>query len=102
MPENRISFLCLTSVLIISFILCPGFGREWKSRRTRSIDVATLAELLHDTEQHHGQYEKTHVSITGGIWYVPYLSARQNGSSPEKAAAAANRYTEENFQVPPR
>ncbi len=31
-------------------------GREWKS----TADVPTLAELLHETEQHHGNYEKTH------------------------------------------
>jgi hypothetical protein len=30
-------------------------GREWKS----AADVATLAELLHETEQHHGNYERT-------------------------------------------
>jgi len=31
-----------------------------------------------------------------------YLSARQNGSSPEKAAAAADRYMEEVLRVLPR
>jgi hypothetical protein len=35
-------------------------GREWKSTRVRAVDVATLAELLHETEEHHGHYEKTH------------------------------------------
>ena len=34
-------------------------GREWKSHEGVT-DVATLATLLHETEQHHGQYEKTH------------------------------------------
>ena len=65
-------------------------GREWKS----NADVATLAELLHETEQHHGQYEKTHGKHNWWDWYAPYLSARQNGSSPEEAAAAADRYME--------
>ena len=65
-------------------------GREWKS----TPDVATLAELLHETEQHHGQYEKTHGPHNWWDWYAPYLSARQNGSSPEEAAAAADRYME--------
>lgn len=63
-------------------------GREWKS----TADVATLAELLHETEQHHGNYEKTHGTHNWWDWYAPYLSARQNGSSPEEAAAAADRY----------
>jgi len=65
-------------------------GREWKS----TADVATLAELLRETEQHHGNYEKTHGTHNWWDWYAPYLSARQNGSSPEEAAAAADRYME--------
>src|SRR6478672_4958908 len=52
-------------------------------------DVATLAELLHETEQHHGPYEKTHGEHNWWDWYAPYLGARQNGSSPKEAAAAA-------------
>src|SRR6185295_10826783 len=34
-------------------------GREWKPTQSATTDVATLAELLHETEQHHGQYERT-------------------------------------------
>lgn len=71
-------------------------GREWKSTRAGNVDVATLAELLHETEQHHGQYEKTHAKHDWWEWYAPYLSARQNGSSPKEAAAAADRYMEGN------
>ena len=63
-------------------------GREWKS----TPDVATLAKLLRETEEHHGQYEKTHAAHNWWDWYAPYLNARQNGSSPEEAAAAADRY----------
>ena len=70
-------------------------GREWKSTRARAADVATLAELLHETEEHHGHYEKTHAEHHWWDWYAPYLSARQNGSSPEEAAAAADRSMEE-------
>jgi catechol 2,3-dioxygenase-like lactoylglutathione lyase family enzyme len=66
-------------------------GREWKS----TADVATLAELLRETEQHHGNYEKTHGTHNWWDWYAPYLSARQNDGSPEEAAAAAARYMEE-------
>ena len=73
-------------------------GREWKV----TPDVATLAELLHETEQHHGQYESTHAEHHWWDWYAPYLSARQNGSSPEEAAATADRYMEEVLHVPPR
>jgi catechol 2,3-dioxygenase-like lactoylglutathione lyase family enzyme len=65
-------------------------GREWKT--TPALDVATLAEFLRETEEHHGQYEKTHAKHHWSDWYAPYLSARQNGSSPQEAAAAADRY----------
>jgi catechol 2,3-dioxygenase-like lactoylglutathione lyase family enzyme len=67
-------------------------GREWKSTGTQATDVATLAELLHETAEHHDHYEKTHAKHNWWDWYAPYLSARQNGSSPEEAAAAADRY----------
>ena len=67
-------------------------GREWKSTRAQAMDVATLAQLLHETEEHHGQYEKTHGKHNWWDWYAPYLSARQNGSSPEESVAAADRY----------
>ena len=77
-------------------------GREWESARARSADVATLAELLRETEEHHGQFEKTHDKHQWSDWYAPYLSARQQGSSPEEATAAADRYMEESLQVLPR
>ena len=70
-------------------------GREWQSTRAQSLDVRTLAELLRETSEHHGNFEKTHAEHHWWDWYAPYLSARQNGSSPEEAAAAANRYMEE-------
>ena len=77
-------------------------GREWESTRAQATDVATLAELLHETEEHHGHYERTHAEHHWWDWYAPYLSARQQGSSPEEAAAAADRYMEEVLHVPPR
>ena len=66
------------------------------------MDVARLAELLRETEEHHGTYEKTHAKHNWWDWYAPYLSARQTGSSPEEAVAAADRYMEEVIHVPPR
>ena len=73
--------------------------REWKVTRAQTTDVATLAELLHETEEHHGHYERTHAEHHWWDWYAPYLSARQNGSSPEQAAAAAGRSMEEVHHV---
>jgi catechol 2,3-dioxygenase-like lactoylglutathione lyase family enzyme len=77
-------------------------GREWEQERARAMDVATLAELLSETAQHHDDYEKTHAEHHWWDWYAPYLGARQNGSNPEEAAAAADRYMEEVLHVPPR
>jgi catechol 2,3-dioxygenase-like lactoylglutathione lyase family enzyme len=77
-------------------------GREWRSTRGQAMDVATLAEFLHETEEHHGHYEKTHAAHHWWDWYAPYLSARQNGSSPEEAVAAADRYMDEVHHVPLR
>src|ERR1044072_4390866 len=64
-------------------------GREWE--RPSGTDVATLAELLHETAEHHDRFEKTHAQHNWWDWYAPYLRARQNGSDPEEAAAAADR-----------
>jgi catechol 2,3-dioxygenase-like lactoylglutathione lyase family enzyme len=77
-------------------------GREWELTRARAADVATLAGLLHETAEHHGHYERTHAEHHWWDWYSPYLSARQNGSSPDEAAAAADRYMEEVLHVLPR
>jgi catechol 2,3-dioxygenase-like lactoylglutathione lyase family enzyme len=68
-------------------------GREWKS--APGMDVATLAELLHETSEHHDHYEKTHGKHNWWDWYAPYLSARQNGRTSEEATAAADRYADE-------
>ena len=75
-------------------------GREWT--RGGTMDVATLAELLHETAEHHDPYEKTHAKHDWWDWYAPYLSARQNGLSSEEAAAAADRHMEEAFHILPR
>jgi catechol 2,3-dioxygenase-like lactoylglutathione lyase family enzyme len=77
-------------------------GREWKSTRAQAMDVATLAELLHETGEHHDHFEKTHVEHHWWDWYASYLSARQDGNSPEVATAAADHYMEEVLKVLPR
>jgi catechol 2,3-dioxygenase-like lactoylglutathione lyase family enzyme len=77
-------------------------GREWKSAPGQAMDIATLAELLRETGEHHHHYEITHAEHHWWDWYAPYLSARQNGSSPEEATAAADRYMDEVFHIPRR
>jgi catechol 2,3-dioxygenase-like lactoylglutathione lyase family enzyme len=77
-------------------------GREWKLTHAPAVDVATLAQLLRETSEHHGHYEKTHAEHHWWDWYAAYLNARQSGGSPGEAAAAADRYMEETLHVPPR
>lgn len=77
-------------------------GREWKSTQARAVDVATLAELLHETSEHHDHYEKTHAEHHWWDWYAPYLSARENGHDSAEATAAADRYMDEVHHVPPK
>ena len=75
-------------------------GREWEPTQARSTDAATLAELLRETSEHHGRFENTHAEHNWWDWYAPYLSARQQGSSPEEAAAAADRRMAEELHDP--
>jgi catechol 2,3-dioxygenase-like lactoylglutathione lyase family enzyme len=77
-------------------------GREWKSTQAPTTDGATLAELLHETSEHHDQYEKTRAEHHWWDWYASYLSAREHGSSPDEAEAAANRYMDEVLHIPRR
>jgi catechol 2,3-dioxygenase-like lactoylglutathione lyase family enzyme len=77
-------------------------GREWEQKRAQTMDVATLAELIRETSEHHDPYEKTHAEHHWWDWYAPYLNARQNGRSPAEAVAAANRYMDEVHHVPAR
>jgi catechol 2,3-dioxygenase-like lactoylglutathione lyase family enzyme len=77
-------------------------GREWETTRAGTINIGMLAELLHETEQRHGEYEKTHAKHNWWDWYAAYVSARQNGNSSEQAAAAADRYMDEVHHVPRR
>jgi hypothetical protein len=59
------------------------------------MDVATLAQLLRETAEHHDDYEKAAPPHDWWDWYAPYLSAREQGSTPEQASAAADRYMKE-------
>jgi len=59
------------------------------------MDVATLAQLLRETAEQHDGYEKAAPPHDWWDWYAPYLSAREQGSTPEQASAAADRYMKE-------
>ena len=75
-------------------------GREWRSTQPGKADIATLAELLHETEQHHGAYESTHGKHNWWDWYAAYFNARQNGRDSTEATAAADHYMDEVHHVP--
>jgi catechol 2,3-dioxygenase-like lactoylglutathione lyase family enzyme len=55
-------------------------------RGVSNFDVATMAELLRETEEHHGKYEPTAPKHHWSGWYAAYIVARQNGKTPEEAA----------------
>jgi hypothetical protein len=59
------------------------------------MDVARLAELLHETAVHHDRFEKASPPHDWWDWYAPYLNARLDGSTSEEADAAADLYMKE-------
>jgi hypothetical protein len=59
------------------------------------MDVATLTELLREVEEHHGRYEATAPVHHWSGWYAAYISAREQGRTPEQAAADASLYVEQ-------
>jgi hypothetical protein len=63
------------------------------------MDVASLADLLHETAEHHGAYEAVAPPHDWWDWYAAYFDARQAGSTPVDADAAARRYMAEVKQV---
>ena len=58
-------------------------------------DVAALSELLHETSIRHGSFEAVTPPHDWWDWYAAYMDVRQQGASPDDAAAAADRYMAE-------
>ena len=56
------------------------------------IDIAQLADLLHETADHHGAYEAIAPMHNWWDWYAAYMSAREQGSASDEASASAGRY----------
>jgi catechol 2,3-dioxygenase-like lactoylglutathione lyase family enzyme len=63
-------------------------------RGLSNFDVATLTELLRETEEHHGKYEPTAPKHHWSGWYAAYMVARQDGKTPEEAAKEAKFHIE--------
>jgi catechol 2,3-dioxygenase-like lactoylglutathione lyase family enzyme len=66
-------------------------------------DSGELAQLLLETSKRHGEFEAVAPSHDWWDWYAAYMAARQSGSSPDEASAAAGRYMADvkNIVVPP-
>lgn len=55
-------------------------------------EIATLAELLHETAEHHDPFEKAAPPHDWWDWYAAYMDARQHGHTSEQASASAAAY----------
>jgi catechol 2,3-dioxygenase-like lactoylglutathione lyase family enzyme len=64
-------------------------GRVWQT------GTAALADLLHETAEHHGAFEAVAPPHDWWDWYAAYMEAREGGNTPEAASAAAGRYMAE-------
>ncbi len=70
-------------------------GREWEEP---VMDVASRADLLRETGEHHGPYENTHAPHDWWDWYAP-IWTREHGRTPEEASQTAGRYMDEVLHV---
>jgi catechol 2,3-dioxygenase-like lactoylglutathione lyase family enzyme len=71
--------------------------QEIKTRfpgRGFSSDVATLTELLQETEKRHGGYEPTAPKHHWSGWYAAYIVARERGKTSDEAVKEATHHIE--------
>ena len=59
------------------------------------MDVAALADLLHETSERHGAFEEVAPPHDWWDWYAAYMNARRDGLEPGEASEAAGRYMAE-------
>jgi predicted enzyme related to lactoylglutathione lyase len=62
--------------------------------RGLSSDIATLTDLLRETEERHGKYEPTAPKHHWSVWYAGYIVARERGRTADDAAKDAARRVE--------
>jgi hypothetical protein len=63
------------------------------------VEVGKLAELLHETADHHDSFEKATPPHNWWNWYAPYLDARLDGKNSAEATDAADHYMKDVFGV---
>ena len=76
-----------------SFLL-QEITTRFPGRGLSNFDVATLTDLLRETEDHHGKYEPTAPKHHWSGWYAAYIVARQQGKTSEEAARDGARQVE--------
>ena len=59
------------------------------------MDIEALAELLHETAEHHDPFEKSAPPHNWWDWYAAYMNARQQGLSPSAADKEAALHMEQ-------
>jgi hypothetical protein len=80
--------------------ICGSQDKGWLLQMTTipnvnertDMDVAALAELLHETAEQHDSFEKAAPPHDWWDWYAAYLNARQNGDTSDQATQAADYY----------
>ena len=56
------------------------------------MEVTTLADLLHETADRHGPFERSSPPHNWWDWYAACLNARLAGHTSQEASAAAGHY----------
>lgn len=59
------------------------------------MEIAELADLLHETAAQHGSFEAIAPPHDWWDWYAAYLHEREIGNTRDQAVAAAGRYLAE-------
>jgi catechol 2,3-dioxygenase-like lactoylglutathione lyase family enzyme len=67
---------------------------RFPGRGLSNFDIPTLTELLRETEKGHGEYTVGAPKHHWSGWYAAYIVARQQGKTPEEAAASGARHME--------
>jgi hypothetical protein len=61
--------------------------------------VETRAQLLLETALRHGAFEAVAPPHDWWDWYAAYMDARESGTTPDEASAAADRYMADVKQI---
>jgi hypothetical protein len=66
---------------------------------SQGVDVATLADLFREAEQHHGAFEAATPKHSWADWYAPYVLARSDGKTSDEAIEAADQHMKDAFGI---